>query len=324
MPRGKSPKRPRIAGPENLKTPRQIVPADQLAPFYGGDVGFNNALREARMAQTADRAELDPEVAALFPPVEHDNYNVPLTVQPAVGSVDAPGMYMNPEGVDPTVAANMRYGTEPMLPEEVSAEPLAQNQFSWLAENVERPITEGLLGDPLYNASDSGLEAGDVDSMMLMDAEQEMERRQMPIDPAADTWRQAIVRRTGAPVSRMESEMTPAQIDSTLAQLRRHGGDYGTGGFNPEEVLQTNMLDAMNRATGGESLGSEAIPKSGITLGQLIAMTQLPDNVMRFLPKRMNHLLGAGGAAAGMGMGQDPNRPTMNANYTTGPLSGLY
>jgi hypothetical protein len=307
-------RRRRVSGPQNLKAPTQIVPADQLAPYYGGDVGFQRAKEMAELQQQMDRQGMSQRLQNLFPPVEYDRYDIPVTMQPGVSFSNMPGSYMNPGGLDPTVMSNMRYGTEPVLPQEMIVDPMDTDQFSWLAQNVERPLTQGLLDDPLYPAAHYGIEEGDIDPEALYQADQDMESRQKnPIGGSMGT---------DEPLA--PEDFSPSGIDQTLAQLRRHGGDYGLSDFDAKSTLDNAVADAQSRVAQGEYMGSEAIPQSGITLAQLIAMTRLPKQVQKFLPERMSHLLGVGGVAAGMGASQQRQQPTMNANATMGPLTGLY
>jgi hypothetical protein len=295
-------------------------------------------LKQAENAQARERLDLDPGLAELFPEVNYANYDAEIPVVQESGLNYYGGSYGNEGGIDPMIYANARHGDRERFPGDTNAlEPLNEGKFSWLAQNVERPLTEALLDDTLTlrddvlgaNAEDVG---GQFDSFnpeeRLMDAQQRDELRQIPFDEEPNYLIQEAL--GDYQYRPMPQDRTPASIDSTLAQLRRHGGNYGIGDFDAEDLLNSSIEDAVQRGSSGEYLGNEAIPQSGISLGQLIAMAQLPEEVRKILPGRLSTLLGVGGVAAGTGlaagasMGSDRNRPTMNANYTTGPLSGLY
>jgi hypothetical protein len=329
---------PRVAGYSPQVGPRaEVTGVSQLMPYYGGEAQMRDLLAQAKNAQMRDRLDLDPGLAEVFPEINHDNYDATIPVVQEPGLNYYGGGYGNEGGIDPMIYANTRHGDREKFPGDMDAlGPVDEGKFSWLAQNVERPLTEALLDDTLTlrddvlaaNAEDAG---GQFDSFepeeRLMDAQQRDELRQIPFDEEPNYLIQEAL--GDYQYRLLPQDRTPESIDSTLAQLRRHGGNYGIGEFDGEELLNSSIKDAVSRGEGGEYLGSEAIPQSGITLGSLIAMAQLPENVRKFLPKRMEHLLGVGGVAAGTGlaagggMNSDRNRPTMNANYTMGPLSGL-
>jgi hypothetical protein len=330
-------KTPRVAGYSPQVGQRaEITGVSQLSPYYGGEARMRELLKQAENAQARERLDLDPGLAELFPEVNYANYDaeIPIVQEPGLNYYG--GGYSNEGGIDPVITANTRQGDSPLYEGDVDY-PEPMDGDSWVAQNVERPLTEALLDDTLTlrndvlaaNAADVG---GGYDAFnpeeRLMDAQQRDELRQIPFDEEPNYLIQEQLGNSDYSLS--PQDMTPASIDSTLAQLRRHGGNYGIGDFDAEDLLNSSIEDAVQRGSSGESLGSEAIPQSGISLRQLIAMAQLPEEVRKYLPGRMSTLFGVGGVAAGTGlaagasMGSDRNRPTMNANYTTGPLSGLY
>lgn len=301
MPRRRTPGR---IGPADLNAPTHVVPSAQLAPYYGGDEMMQELIRKAQASSDAmypAMADIDPEMAERFPPVNYDAYNRPMLVEPQgmlppnvagqyVGPIDAMSgdMVQTPDGnFVPSPTANPALMVNPQF-----------DQGSIMAEGLEKPITDALTDENMIPP---------------------LAERRLPMASAEDL---------GGGIT--PAMTTPEYTDRTLAQLRRHSEGNFSSPDEAAALLNEAMADAGDAADRGTYLGAEYMPRSGITLADLIALTKLPGNVQQFLPSRMTQLLGAGGVGAGIGLGAgggmntDRNRPSMNANATMGPLSGLY
>lgn len=317
--------RPYVPGPlygvQGLNSPTQIIPAQQLARHYGGQANFQQLLDRAQRGSDATysaMSDIDPEMMELFPPVNYDAYNQPVSVEPQrMLPADVGGQYVGP--IDAMSGDMVQTPAGTFVPSPTSNPALLVNPgFDprlAMAEGLEKPITDMVTDDrtipPLsarrYGMTDfSGREGPHPIPYGLLDME-----------PGA---------RGG-----VDPQMTsPEYTDRTLAQLRRHSGRDLASPDDAEAYLNEVMADAEQAYQGGMADDAEYIPRAGVALKDLMALLSLPQNVQRYLPTRMTQLLGAGGVGAGIGLGagggmsSDRDRPTMNANYTMGPLSGLY
>lgn len=301
MPRRNIP-RPGVVTPQTLNAPTHVVPSQQLAPYYGGNDQMQEMLRRAQSMSDAvypAMEDIDPEMMDRFPPVNYDAYGRPVLVEPQrMLPPDQGGQYVGP--MDALLGDEVQTPSGEFVPSPTANPALLVNpQFDsrlLMAEGIEKPITDMVTDDQMIPP---------------------LTERRLPMVAAEDL---------GGGITR--GMTTPEYTDRTLAQLRRHSQGTFSSPDEAEALLNSAMSDADVAQQQGVYMGDEYIPRSGVTLADLIALTRLPGNVQQFLPRRMNMLPSALGPAAGLagagGMSSDRDRPTMNANYTMGPLSGLY
>lgn len=77
--------RGRIVNPRKLKTPVEITPASQLAPYYRGNI--TDALIDAKLQSDrlyASMDDIDPnsDIRQMFPPIDYSRYGDEVTAMP--------------------------------------------------------------------------------------------------------------------------------------------------------------------------------------------------------------------------------------------------
>lgn len=329
------PKRPYKAvnhATQLLQGPKDVVPIDQLAKYYGGRAGVREAVEQAQGLSDAvypAMRDIDPEMAEMFPPVNYDNYERPQ------------GFYPYNDG-DPTAPMAQTFGVLDDLPEvgDANRESIVQmilddpdpefrgkpgtavnmnmearraNQIDphssspeTIANLIEQPLTTNITD--YFGMLPEGL---DIRGTPLISQDEATELARALMDGpdyqpgAADAPDQYVQ----ATADAIRDRSKPYRVDQALSQLRRTSGDP-MGDMS--DILVNAQIDAGQAMSRGEYPG-QTVGKSGLTVADLIALANLPERVRMFSATRGKMLPGLiGGAAAGSAAGQysmsqDPN-----------------
>jgi len=326
--KAKRPKTTRIRSVDQLQpgVPRQVVPIDQIAPYYGGRAGAAEAVRRAGELQQQvypNMADIDPEMMELFPPFAQGpegDYRRPSTLIPIqdpdpaaplsvpVGYMDDrshPDSFGNPEAFR-AMPSDFQQGAVVNLsdnPRDFSLMDSDPSGPEAISQMIEQPMTTNIT-DPMGVNLRVGGESGGFSGL-----------RGTPLiseDEASELARALTENVGGDPQAIAETIMDrsrPYRVDQALAQLRRTSGDP-MGDMN--DILTNAQIDTRRAVNQGQYPGFN-IGKSGLGVADLIALAYLPSRVRKFLPTRMGMIPGvaagtAAGAAAGQySMSQDPN-----------------
>jgi hypothetical protein len=301
-----------------------VTPGAQLAPQYGGNASFRQALMEAleqAKANTRNIDALDPEYRRMFPEVDYDNYGEPMRVMPddAMLGEDA-GMLRMPDETS-------RF---PGSPDDMPLDG-PQIQFDLVMPGVADDLEmQGFPPDSEIGAR-ARRQMGVEEPMSQMLFDQGMETdplRRTDLTMQSELGRQQGLANelTGGELPFDSQYATPEGLDSTLAALRRADGRTDLSLEDATRMIQEAADRGANALevgpSGQMSLGGMVDPQTGTLIEQLLALNYLPDNVKRNLPARLRELLSLGGAGAGMATGQGGG---IDPQSTMGPdvLGGL-
>jgi hypothetical protein len=335
----------RIVDPRNLKTPVEITPRQQLAPYYGGPRGIADAILDAglqaqRVSENLADFAPDSDLRHLFPEPDYSRLDQEVTVMP-----------IRPD--DPTFTGAAVSEKEFGMPVPIGEDPMQMMQAPdqlpallmnkdplQLGEDFLDPQGLGLMDDQGFKSLRRGetVEKPLTDFTLGFADNPTMERSQPLMD--SDALGAAIAEAglmggsdsfgTGARIADLVRQSTsPVALDRSAAQIRRRTG----GGESAMPYEQANRLinDAVQSAMqmardnplieGGIQTGMIE-PTTGLPVQDLIALGLLPEQYRRFMPTRMGEVIGLGGAMAG-GMSQQGQSQGIDPRSTMGPLSGL-
>lgn len=333
-PKGKSKGKP-IKSVDEL-TPgegRLLTPRDQLAQYYGGRAGVDDAVADAdALASEVYPAmgDIDPEMMNMFPPPNYEQYGRPSTVAPVM--VDDPGAdlampvgYMDQDPtMDMPVPLGMNFDTR--AGNIVNLNPTARDfqlvdtspdGDEAMSRMIEQPMTTNIT-DPegvMYPGNS-------IRGTPLIPQDEASSLAQMLLDPDGFGKGEIMSQLTPemqALAGDISNRSRPFAIDQALAQLRRTNQPTGsTADF--ANLLLDRQIDSARGLTSGAYPG-QTVDRSGLTTADLIALSSLPKRVRNFLPTRMGMIPSVMGATAAgataYGMSKDPNM--INKNTMGGP-----
>lgn len=332
-----------IRDPKNMMGSRAVTPFVQLSEQYGGKAALRDALDEARLRLQPENMKrmdmIDPALRDYFPEIDYDNYDRPIDVEPmnqlegtgtaqlirpedqmadgrvqlASGEMEDFGGDLDRQmiGFDPTMSGIGKSMTAIGLPEDGDTAARARRAV------MERSMGDAILDDGMQNA----LGEGYVDGASRFGTQQAIENRTMMREsPMLGGIPPEVLAST--PPRQLLDGLSPSDVDKTLMAIRRADGRTN---LSPEDGDRL-IYDATQRARsqsqgfamgdGMEQGGMNIDLPTGTLVQQLLALDNLPPEVRAALGGRMQTMLSAGGAAAGMGLGGQ-------GGQQQGPLSGL-
>jgi hypothetical protein len=306
---------------------QQVTPRDQMAHYYGGRAAMDDAIAQAEALSNnvyPAMRDIDPEMAEMFPPVDYDDYGVPVGVRGidtgmpeetarSVGYLDA----IDPRNPGP---ASVAFGGD-----EISIDP---RQLPLALANLDPDVTSynfpgGNSSDATMKMVDQPLTSAVTDPLGIQRSFGETSAfdnlRGTPLlsEDDAEGIAQALLGGSQAAGS-IQDLSTPQMVDQTLANLRRGASSRGMPQTSEDfsGLLNVAMREGQQAMSSGQYPGQMS-KFPGITLAELIAMANLPKRVQGFLPTRMGMIpsvMGAAtaaGAAGQMGQQQNPLGSTM-------------
>lgn len=272
--------------------PAAVTPKAQLAPLYGGPGMMNRAVANAGELAGQVYPGLDPELAAMFPQPNYDQYGRPIDLSQFPMTEFDPAAYIPRGEVDTPgsggIVINPDYIGNDMLP-----------------AGVEPAITQALLDKADGGAVNRNAPIGGMDNLSPLEVDQIL----------------AQIRRHGGDDGMGMVDASPGTIammqgispdDVAVHEFANPGASWG-------DYLDSRLEEAQSMPGGADiNANMPGAAPAGVRVSQLLKLLQLPPEVQKFLGPRMGTLASLGGAAIGAGaaMSGDRDRPSMSTNAT--------